>query len=592
MLFLFEAIKSLPFYGFANRKLKVNFTIPHLKTESGSIVQNDEDKTNLLNVTFHKIFQCDNGHELCLDTITSPQSFLSDLDITAEKISQAMHRVPISFLDPLIAFQLFFWKRSYILVLQVILFLYKLSFSQGTIPYQWKSTIVVPIFKKGSKYSPKNYRSIPLTCVLCRVFEYIASESLLHHFMSCNLLSPYQFGFLPGRFSCSQLLSTINHWFASFDDRKSIHVVYTDIAKAFDTVSHSKLLSVLFSLGVSGKVLSWIKCFLYDRVQCVCVNNHFPSYLPVLSGVPQGSILGPLLFVAYIDKVAKISNLHGTDNGLYLYADHAKHFNNNVDNLQSALNRLSAWLCSRQLNLAPTKCEFLHISRFSNSSDQSFQVCSHNINAVGIVKDLGIFISSNLKWSHHTHHIYSTASVCSYQFLRAFSSKNVWTLLKAFITYVRPKLEYNSPVWNPYLKKDVLLLESAQKKFTRNIFLRCNIPFDSYADRLNKLGITSLEYRRLEFDNILMFKIYHNLSDLPFDNYFEHCDKMYNLRSHDFKINSTFCANTDQYRNFFFIRIIKVWNNLLHDLVSAPNIVIFRKRLKNLNLSFIVSLTF
>ena len=126
--------------------------------------------------------------------------------------------------------------------------------------------------------------------------------------------------------------------------------------------------------------------------------------------------------------------------------------------------------------------------------------------------------------------------MCAYQILRAFSSKNVWTLLKAFITYVRPKLEYNSPVWNPYLKKDTLLLESVQKKFTRNVFLRCNIPFRSYADRLDKLGIKSLEYHRLQFDIILMFKIYHKFSDLHFDNYFEHCDRKYNFRSHNFKI--------------------------------------------------------
>ena len=185
--------------------------------------------------------------------------------------------------------------------------------------------------------------------------------------MSCNILSPYQFGFLPDRSSCSQLLSAINHWFTSFDDRKFIHVVYTDISQAFDTVSHPVLLSVLSSLGVSGKVLRCIKYFLYDHVQCVCVNNHFSSYFPVLSGVPQGSILGPLLLVAYIDE-----GVHGTDNGMHLYADDVKLFSNNVDNLQSTLNRLSAWLCSCQLNLTPTKCEHFHISRFSDSSDQSF----------------------------------------------------------------------------------------------------------------------------------------------------------------------------------------------------------------------------
>ena len=124
------------------------------------------------------------------------------------------------------------------------------------------------------------------------------------------------------------------------------------------------------------------------------------------------------------------------------------------------------------------------------------------------------------------------------------------------------------------------------------MFLHCNIPFRSYADRLDKLGIKSLEYRRLQFDIILMFKTYHKLSDLQFDNYFEHCDKKYNFRSHYFKIKSKLCTNIEQFRNFFFIRIINVWNKLPHDLASAPNIVIFRNRLKNFNLYSIASLTF
>ena len=217
-----------------------------------------------------------------------------------------MHQLPKKLSRSPDGIPAFFWKRCCFPILQVTLFLFNLSFAQGVIPVQWKSAIVVPIFKKESKYSPTNYRPISLTCVLCRVFEYNISESLLHHFMSHNLLSPHQFGFLRGR-SCSLLLSAINHWFASFNDRKSIHIVYTDIAKAFDTVSRIKLLFVLSSMGVFGKVLSWIKCFLYDCVQCVCINNHFSSFLPVLSGVPLGSILGPLLFVAYIDEGVKIS---------------------------------------------------------------------------------------------------------------------------------------------------------------------------------------------------------------------------------------------------------------------------------------------
>ena len=168
-----------------------------------------------------------------------------------------------------------------------------------------------------------------------------------------------------------------------------------------------------------------------------------------------------------------------------------------------------------------------------------------------------------------------------------------------FGPYLKLLLLMFAPNWNiipqfgiHILKKDTLLLESVQKKFTRNVFLRCNISFRSYADRLDKLGIKSLEYRRLQFDIILMFKIYHKLSDLQFDNYFEHCDRKYNFRSHNFQIKSKLCTNTEQFRNFFFIRIINVWNKLPQDLVSAPNIVIFRNRLKNFNLYSIASLTF
>ena len=168
--------------------------------------------------------------------------------------------------------------------------------------------------------------------------------------------------------------------------------------------------------------------------------------------------------------------------------------------------------------------------------------------------------------------------------MRAFSTKNIWTLLKAFFTYARPKVEYNSPVWNPYLKKYVHLLESIQKKFSRNVFILWNIPYTSYADRLHKLGIKSLEYRRLAFDDILIFKIYHNLSDLQFDDYFTHSRRRCNLRSHEFVIQSKFYASCDQFRNFFFNRIAGIWNSLPYDLVSATSLQVFKRRLKKFDL--------
>ena len=152
-------------------------------------------------------------------------------------------------------------------------------------------------------------------------------------------------------------------------------------------------------------------------------------------------------------------------------------------------------------------------------------------------------------------------------------------LLKMFGPCLKFLLLMFAPNWNIILQFGIHILEKThsfwnlyKKSLPVMCFLRCNIPFHLYADRLDKLGIKSLEYRRLQFDIILMFKIYHKLSDSHFDNYFEHCDRKYNFRSHNFKIKSKFCtkSNTEQFCNFFFIRIINIWNKLPHDLVLRP----------------------
>ena len=200
-------------------------------------------------------------------------------------------------------------------------------------------------------------------------------------------------------------------------------------------------------------------------------------------------------------------------------------------------------------------------------------------------------VLKNPRYLRQNIHIHRNASLCSYQILRSFSTKNIWILLKAFITYVRPKVEFNACVWSPYLKKDIVLLESVQRNFTRYAFTRCNIPFQSYNDRLCKLGIKSLEYRRLEFDLILMYKICHNLCDLQFSNYFEYRHCKYNLRQHEFTVQTIHNAKQDRFRHFFN-RIVSVWNCLSNDLVSASSLSLFKLRLHKFDLHTVASSVF
>ena len=187
--------------------------------------------------------------------------------------------------------------------------------------------------------------------------------------------------------------------------------------------------------------------------------------MPVISGVPQGSILGPLLFVISINDIVDITPLSDSLNGLYLYADDAKLFDigSNFVNLQAALDKLSTWVQERQLDLAASKCDHLCVTRANlTAPDNSFIGC-HNIRNVSLVKDLGIFIDKDLKFLYHINCISRSALLQAYQFLRSFSTKNVWILLKAFMCYVRPKLEYCTCVWNPYLINDILLLNRFKK---------------------------------------------------------------------------------------------------------------------------------
>jgi len=157
--------------------------------------------------------------------------------------------------------------------------------------------------------------------------------------------------------------------------------------------------------------------------------------------------------------------------------------------------------------------------------------------------------------------------ICSYRILTCFSSKNVWSLIKAYVTYIRPKLEYNTSVWFPYLKRDIRSVESVQKNFTQKVCARCNIPFDSYTDRLSKLNLKFLEYRRMEFDLILTYKICYRLIYINFDDVFS-CTEP-SLRRNSFILRCKNKPNRNAYRYFFSNRVISVWNSLPESIISS-----------------------
>jgi len=183
----------------------------------------------------------------------------------------------------------------------------------------WKLATIVPIFKKGNKASPSNYHPVSLTSVVCKVFESIIHEAMIDHLFNNNLLSHYQHGFLPRKSCMTQLLTAMDEWTEILDKGDSVDVLFLDFKKAFDSVPHERLLRKIHAYGLRGNLFNWMQSFLKGRKQRVSVNGSFSEWSDVLSGIPQGSVLGPLFFTIYINDLSPLMK-----NKVLLFADDTK----------------------------------------------------------------------------------------------------------------------------------------------------------------------------------------------------------------------------------------------------------------------------
>lgn len=199
--------------------------------------------------------------------------------------------------------------------------MFDMSLSEGKIPQDWQHSTITVIHKKGKKSSIENYRPISLTCVVCKVLESIVRDQLMSFFKCNNLFSNLQYGFINDRSVALQLLKIVEDWCSCLDKGHQVDVIYTDFEKAFDKVSHVCLLNKLHSYGVNENLIKWISAFLCYRTQCVKINGVISDEHKVSSGIPQGSVLGPLLFIIFINDLPQVCyNL----TRLFIFADDAK----------------------------------------------------------------------------------------------------------------------------------------------------------------------------------------------------------------------------------------------------------------------------
>ena len=296
------------------------------------------------------------------------------------------------------------------------------------------------------------------------------------------------------------------------------------------------------------------------------------------SGVAQGTLLGPLLFILFLNGVENVVDQENCS--LFLYADDSKIYgmSGNIEEaqlMQDNLTILTQWCDSWQLSINLEKCEVLHVG--SKNVQFQYEMNGTNIAVKSCCRDLGVLVDDNLYYRSHYENIAKNGHYNCKQFKNAFANRNIDFLLFLYTTYILPKIEYASNVWSPYYKKDVDLIENVQRKFTK---LLPGMFDKSYEERRVELGLITLEERRIHSDLVLVYKIIHNLVDIPFEKYFVFSSSR--TRGHPYKLSVPF-SRVNCHKYHFFNRIVNMWNHVPEDIVIAEKLCLFKSKISTYN---------
>ena len=465
-----------------------------------------------------------------------------------------------------------FYRQTVDAIKYPLLILFRSLIDLHAVPSEWKLSTITPIFKKGSPSDPANYRPISLTCTCCKILESIIACELLEYLSSHNLITKHQHGFLKKHSTTTNLLESVNDWSLALSNHHSVLIAYIDFQRAFDSVSHSKLLHKLSRYGICGNLLSWISSFLSNRLQQVKVGSSLSETCQVVSGVPQGSVIGPLLFNLFINDITDC--LDSTTSTSKLFADDIKIYtellnhNSSVD-FQSELDLIHQWSVRWQLPISHSKCYLLSLGR-QEASVTSFTINGVHLTISNLSTDLGVIVDPDLKFDRHVFSIVARAKQRAAIIHRCFLSRNVNNLILAFKTYVRPLLEYAPQVWSLHLSYLIDAIESVQRSFTKRLPGFANL---TYAERLTNLKLDSLEQRRMHFDVTLCYNIVHGLSAIRFDDMFTFNNSC--TRGHSLKLNVP-VGKSDVRKYSFAVRVVPIWNSLPEKIVTASTTKSFK----------------
>ena len=445
--------------------------IPSLETPEGTLATTDAEKADILNSFFIKQSDLPNrsdATESALSYSTASPAKLTSITVLPEDVLNILLQLNVKKAPGPDGIPNSLLKVSAPAISVSLAALFNNSLSSGQLPSAWKSGIVKPIHKRGSRNLPDHYRPITLLSNVSKVLEKIVNRHLYDHLISNKLLSSFQSGFRKGDSPSYQLFRLTHDLMSAIDDGKSAEGIFFDVRKAFDSVWHKCLLDKLALAGVSDCVYSWLRDYLTTRQQRVQVGYQFSQSLSPLAGVPQGSVLGPTLFLLYIDSVTSASpsptNCFADDTSTIVVSSSPALVE---EQLQAAADAIHLWASAHKLSIHPEKtvCMFFHHSR-RPSYPLRLLLNGHSISQVRTHKHLGITFTSNLSWTEHIDSLISKSStmIAILRHLRSNYHFSAAGLVRVYVSFVRPVLEYGSLAWCGLSASSSRRLESIQLK--------------------------------------------------------------------------------------------------------------------------------
>ena len=406
-------------------------------------------------------------------------------------------------------------KISSTIIAPSLTYIFNLSITTGIFMDDWKDARVTPIYKSDDRRKCENYRPISILSVVNKIFEKAVFEQLYYYLNDNSLLSRFQSGFRPGHSTLSLLIQMCDHWLENLDNGELNGIVSIDIKKAFDSINHSVLLNKMNEqFGIRGIELRWFQSYLSKRRQVCIVNGHSSSFKEIICGVPQGSILGPLLFLLYINDLP--SCLETTTPGLFaddtqIYTS-SSNFTDLVNKLNQDLENVCKWLSNNKLQHHPTKTKLMFIGSTHSLkniiNDYPVEINDKPVTRCSSFKCLGVHLDEKLSWDKHIEYICAKigAGIGVMRRVKPYVTKE--TLLNIYNAIVLPYFDYCSPLWD---KCGSMLKEKLQKLQNRAARVISGASYETPSSEvLQALSWKGVEERHKKTKSVLMYKVLNN----------------------------------------------------------------------------------